>query len=182
MTPNSMIAQAIQRERGRVGLSLSALATKAGLAKSTLSQLEAGQGNPSVETLWSIAVALQIPFSFLFETSQPETSLIRADEGVKLDSSVASLSTTVLSNCPPNSRRDLYRLDIAEKSIRISEPHPPGTIEHAFVASGIVKLGPLDSLKTLNAGDYYRYPADTKHSYETLTETSNLMVIMESPR
>ena len=50
MNPTELIASAIGRERERAGLSLSALAAKAGLAKSTLSQLEAGKGNPSIET------------------------------------------------------------------------------------------------------------------------------------
>ena len=35
-------------------ISLTELARRAGLAKSTLSQLEAGTGNPSIETLWSL--------------------------------------------------------------------------------------------------------------------------------
>ena len=39
------LAAAIRRERERVGLSLSELAKRAGVAKSTLSQLEAGTGN-----------------------------------------------------------------------------------------------------------------------------------------
>ncbi|QCG67573.2 MULTISPECIES: helix-turn-helix domain-containing protein [Pseudomonas] len=36
------------------GLSLTELAKRAGVAKSTLSQLESGIGNPSIETLWSL--------------------------------------------------------------------------------------------------------------------------------
>src|SRR5947207_1806494 len=45
--PKPVIARALRRERGRVGLSLTELARRAGIAKSTLSQLEAGNGNPS---------------------------------------------------------------------------------------------------------------------------------------
>ena len=44
-------------ERERAGMSLAELA-RAGLAKSTLSQLESGTGNPSLETLWALAMAL----------------------------------------------------------------------------------------------------------------------------
>ena len=52
--PLGLIARSIRRERERVGLSLSELAKQAGIAKSTLSQLESGTGNPSVETLWAL--------------------------------------------------------------------------------------------------------------------------------
>ena len=54
----SLIAASIRRERDRSGLSLTELAKRAGIAKSTLSQLESGVGNPSVETLWALGVAL----------------------------------------------------------------------------------------------------------------------------
>ena len=52
--PLATIAAALRRERERVGISIAELARRAGVAKSTLSQLEAGTGNPSIETLWSL--------------------------------------------------------------------------------------------------------------------------------
>src|SRR5829696_173690 len=76
--PLTTIAAALRRERERTGLSLSELAKRAGIAKSTLSQLEAATGNPSVETLWALGVALGIPFSRLV---QPETTQIRVVRG-----------------------------------------------------------------------------------------------------
>ena len=54
--PIEIIAKGLTRERQRAGLSLE-VARRAGVAKSTLSQLEAGQGNPSIETLWALCVA-----------------------------------------------------------------------------------------------------------------------------
>lgn len=48
--PISVIARSLVRERQRTGLSLAEIARRAGIAKSTLSQLEAGNGNPSLET------------------------------------------------------------------------------------------------------------------------------------
>ncbi|HGN1752866.1 TPA: helix-turn-helix domain-containing protein, partial [Providencia stuartii] len=44
--PIELIAKALVRERQKSGLSLSELSRQAGIAKSTLSQLEAGNGNP----------------------------------------------------------------------------------------------------------------------------------------
>ena len=46
-TPIAVIAASLRRERERLGLSQSELAKRAGIAKSTLSQLEAAAGNPS---------------------------------------------------------------------------------------------------------------------------------------
>ena len=72
--PISLIAKSLVRERARTGLSLAEVARRAGIAKSTLSQLESGNGNPSLETLWALCVALDIPFAQLLE---PQVSLLK---------------------------------------------------------------------------------------------------------
>ena len=54
----SVVSLSLRRERARAALSLTELARRAGIAKSTLSQLENGSGNPSLETLWALGTAL----------------------------------------------------------------------------------------------------------------------------
>ncbi|MBE7638225.1 helix-turn-helix domain-containing protein [Sneathiella sp. P13V-1] len=180
MKANLLVAKSIARERKRAKLSLSALADKAGLAKSTLSQLEAGQGNPNLETLWAIATALDVPFNFLFEVPEPQTSLIRAADGCEITSKSASYSATLLSDCPPNCRRVLYRFNLQPNTARSAEAHHDGTIEHAFVCSGEAFIGPDDNLEKMSPGDYYRYPADRPHTYKSMDEEVVLMVIIET--
>ncbi|MDC0739647.1 XRE family transcriptional regulator [Cognatishimia sp. SS12] len=180
MTPSELIARAIQRERQRADISLTALAQQAGLAKSTLSQLEAGKGNPSVETLWSIAAALGVPFSHLFEMPEPEVKLIRATEGVGVSSDHADFSTTLLDKCPAARRRDIYRAKVLRGEDRRANPHPAGTVEHVIVISGTVTVGPVDKPATLNTGDYYRYPADVAHQYVAECAEAQIVCIMES--
>ena len=41
-------------------MTLSALAARAGVAKSTVSLIERGQGNPSIDTVWALASALGV--------------------------------------------------------------------------------------------------------------------------
>jgi transcriptional regulator with XRE-family HTH domain len=180
MKPADLIARAVKREREQANLSLSALATKANLAKSTLSQIEAGQGNPSVETLWAIATALGIPFSFLFESASSESHLIRADEGSILTSDSSEFFATLLSKCPPGRRRDLYRVTLHKGNARHAAPHPQGTIEHAIVCTGTLRVGPQDNAEDLQCGDYFRYPGDIPHLYEALSETASFLLVMES--
>ncbi|TCP60125.1 XRE family transcriptional regulator [Rhodovulum bhavnagarense] len=182
MSPNVIIAAAIRREREQGQLTLSALAAKAGLAKSTLSQLEAGKGNPNVETLWAIANALDIPFSSLFESASSHSALIRSAEGVSLPAGGSDFSTVLLDKCPPDRRRDLYRVVLKPGSSRQSEPHPRGMVEHAFLCSGLVRLGPIDEIAEIGPGDYYRYPGDVAHSYEAVEGKALLLLIMDSPR
>ena len=76
--PRRTIAAALRRERERLGVSLTELARRAGVAKSTLSQLEAATGNPSIETLWALAVALDVPFSRLVDPPTEPVQVIPA--------------------------------------------------------------------------------------------------------
>ncbi|WP_291735900.1 helix-turn-helix domain-containing protein, partial [Leisingera sp. F5] len=152
--PHQMIAAAIQRERSRAGMSLSGLAAQAGIAKSTLSQLEAGNGNPSVETLWALAAALDVPLSLLFETEAPATKLIRASEGEVLESEQSDFAAVLLSRSPPNVRRDVYRVVMQPGEIRRAAPHPRGTVEHMLVCSGQMRAGLEGQEELLCPGDY----------------------------
>ena len=182
MEPKELIAKAIGRERERAGISLSALATKADIAKSTLSQLEAGKGNPSIETLWAIASALEVPFSFFFENTVASSQLIRAGEGDLLTSDSAEFCALLLDKCPPTNRRDIYRVTLTRGTVRQAKAHPQGMKEHAVVCQGSVRLGPVGASEDINAGDYFSYSADRPHAYEALSERATLLLVMDSPR
>src|SRR5215218_6523302 len=108
--PLDVIAFSLRRERERAGLSLSELAKRAGIAKSTLSQLESGVGNPSVETLWALGVALGVPFSRLVDPPRPSVRVVRVGDGPAMYSDQANYVATLLASCPPNARRDIYRI------------------------------------------------------------------------
>ncbi len=178
--PNQMIATAIHRERTRAGKSLSALAVEAGLAKSTLSQLENGAGNPSVETLWAIASALGIPFSFLFETQTRPTKLIRAHEGETIGSEQSDFVATLLSACAPSARRDIYRVLLQPGETRSSSAHPNGTVEHMLICAGSAKVGPSGQEEELSQGDYFSFPGDLPHSYTALEPGTVMIMVMET--
>jgi transcriptional regulator with XRE-family HTH domain len=179
--PLATIAAALRRERERVGISLAELARRAGLAKSTLSQLEAGTGNPSVETLWSLGVALGVPFSRLVEPPAPAVRVIRAGDGPRLQADRADFVATLLAAGVPHARRDLYLLETEPGAPRHAEPHPPGSVEHVVVAAGRLRVGPDTDPVDLGPGDYIAFAGDVPHSYEALAAGTWVVLIMEHP-
>ena len=175
--PLSLIAASLRRERRRTGLSLTEVARRAGIAKSTLSQLESGTGNPSLETLWAICVALDAPFSRLLDPPRPHIQVIRADEGPTVSAAHANYQATLLAACPPGARRDVYRIAAEPGHARESEPHMPGVMEHVVLSAGRALVGVAGEPVELGPGDYICYPGDIPHVFEAL-EPGTLAVLV----
>ena len=175
----ALIASSIRRERDRAGMSLSELARRAGIAKSTLSQLESGTGNPSLETLWALGVALGVPFSRLVDPSRPSVRVIRAGEGLAVYAERASYAATLLATCPAGVRQDIYRVLAQPDEPRISDPHMPGTVEHVVLSTGRALVGPAGKPPEVAAGDYVTYPADVPHTFRALEPDTTGVIILE---
>jgi transcriptional regulator with XRE-family HTH domain len=175
----TQIAASIRRERDRAGLSLTELARRAGIAKSTLSQLESGVGNPSVETLWALGVALGVPFSRLVDVPRPAVRVLRAGEGPVTYAERAAYAATLLASCPPGARRDIYRIQVQPGEPRLSEPHMPGTTEHLVLSTGRALVGPAGEPVGLGPGDYIAYPGDAPHIFRALEPETSAVMIME---
>lgn len=80
-----MVGSKITEIRELRGLSLSKLASKAGISKGYLSNIETGvKENPSTEMLEKIANALEVNISDLFDESPTEDKLDLLEEDMKI--------------------------------------------------------------------------------------------------
>ncbi|GAA4897855.1 helix-turn-helix protein [Stackebrandtia albiflava] len=179
--PLDVIAASLRRERARLGLSLSEVAKRAGIAKSTLSQLESGTGNPNVETLWALGVALDVPFAALVEPPVPAVKVIRMGEGPGVAAERADYIATLLAGSPGHTRRDLYLITAEPGEPRYSDPHMPGVVEHVVLASGLARIGPAEDPVELSPGDYVSYPGDAPHIFDA-REAGTMAVLVSEHR
>jgi transcriptional regulator with XRE-family HTH domain len=177
--PLDTIAVALRRERERLGVSLAELARRAGVAKSTLSQLEAGSGNPSVETLWALAVVLDVPFSRLVDPPAPVVRVVRAGEGLALRSDHSPFTGTLLAACPPGARRDLHVITAEPGPPRAADAHIRGTTEHLLATAGRWRAGPTGAEVELAPGDYACFPGDQPHTYQATEPGTTGVLLME---
>ncbi|MEP3348622.1 MAG: XRE family transcriptional regulator [Marinomonas sp.] len=177
--PKKIISASLQRERHKKGYSLGELAKIAGVAKSTLSQLEAGAGNPSIETLWSLSTALEIPFSVLLEQQKPTVQVLRKGEGTTVNSGQADYKAILLANCPASARRDLYLTLVQPGETHHSQPHAKGVIEHVIIAQGRALVGLKEDPIELNPGDYICYPGDQAHVFKALEKDTMAVFLTE---
>jgi transcriptional regulator with XRE-family HTH domain len=175
----AMTSMSLRRERAQTGLSLTELARRAGIAKSTLSQLENGVGNPSLETLWALAQALGVPLSRLVDPPRRDIQVIRAGEGAVMHAERAAYDAALLSSCPPGARRDIYRVIGQPGGPHLAPAHMPGTMEHLILGGGRVLAGPEGEAVELGPGDYLRYPGDVPHVFDALEPDTTGIIVME---
>lgn len=177
--PLAAIAAAVRRERERLGISSAELARRAGIAKSTVSQLEAGTGNPSIETLWAIALVVGVPFATLVEPPSAPTRVVRAGERPTITSEGSPFTSALLAACPSGARRDVHVVSSEPGEPREAHAHSPGTVEHIVVGTGRWRAGPDGEEVDLDPGDYVTFAADRPHRYEALTPGATAVLIME---
>lgn len=175
------VAASIRRERERADFSLGELSKRAGVAKSTLSQLESGTGNPSIETLWALAVALNVPVSRFIDAPRRHIEVIRRGEGPTTASQQSNYAAVLLAASPSGVRRDVYQLYVQPGPPKVSQSHAPGTIEHLVISAGRALAGPLDAPVELGPGDYMSYPADEPHVFTALEPDTTAVLVIECP-
>lgn len=170
------LAANLKSARARRGVSLSETARLSGLSKATVSQLEAGAGNPTIETVLRLARALGEPMSGLLE--QP------SGDGLTV---VRGADTEVLRG----EGVDLRPLGRIENSGLICEIYDqrvlPGgrqeSLGHAGTEHTVVQSGRLDvsvngRRVTLGPGDYIAFDARIPHSFRAPEGPVNSVLLL----
>ncbi|MEM8905663.1 MAG: XRE family transcriptional regulator [Actinomycetota bacterium] len=176
----AVVGANIRRLRERAGWSLGELARRSDVGKSTLSQLEAGQGNPGVETLVSITAAFGIPFGELVVEARPEIDVLAAGEGPLIESSDRTFRARLLQSTGRRGVAELYEYSLRAGAVYEAEPHPRGVVETAVCLTGRVRVGPPPGVE-LGPGDRATFPADQAHAYEALDGDATLVGLLDYP-
>lgn len=162
--PRSALALAVgarvRELREARGISLGALAAEGGIGRGTLSELETGQRNPTLETLFAITTALGVPLSAALpagETQAPGAVAVSGEaiEAVLIDRFIDVAATT-----------ELYRVIVVAGRTQDSAPHTSGVTEHWIVYTGVLDLGPISAPVRLGAGDSTTFVGDVPHRYQ----------------
>lgn len=151
------VGERLRRLREAAGVSLSELARRAGVGKATLSGLENGTRNPTLETLWSVTAALGVPITALLADRSSATF-----RGTAVEASLLQVfdDDTVTY--------ELYRMVIPPGPAQLSPPHHAGVTEHLTVFSGVLLAGPADAPLTAHPGEHISWRSDVPHVYAAL--------------
>ncbi|WP_018350675.1 helix-turn-helix domain-containing protein [Longispora albida] len=162
----AVLAANLRTLRAARNISLSELSRRSGIGKATLSQLEGPGGNPTIETLFSLSRALDVPVSALVsEADRSAIALVRAGEGTKIAGAAVDLRLLHRLDAG-RSIIEVYEQVVRPGTVQHSEGHPG--LEHIHLVSGVLRVGPPHDPFELRAGDYVCFSASMPHSYEAV--------------
>lgn len=180
-TAAQALARNLKRKRLERAISLSELARTSGVSKATLSGLERGTGNPSVDTIWALAHALNAPFGELFdENDQDVVHVRRIDEAQVVTSARGFIGRKLLSR-QGRGGLEVYMLDLERGAKQKAAAHSPGVIEHVIVVAGRAEVGPDDEPTVVDEGDRVTFSADRPHHYYALDGPVRLLSLTDYP-
>lgn len=163
------VLRGLRKERN---WTLEQLAEATGVSKPMLGQIERGESNPTVVTLWKIASGLQVPFSaFLQNVEQPLATVVRkAEQPIVLDNDGKYMVRNVLAMAHPQST-DLFVARLSPGCSHAAEAHGAEVYEGVSVQKGRLTLLLADEQYVLNEGDFVYFQANINHSYNNDTDS-----------
>jgi transcriptional regulator with XRE-family HTH domain len=171
----ALVGARLRALRQASGLTLAAVATRAGLSKGFLSRLERDEVSPSVATLVTVCGILGVPVGRLFDS--PRTSLVRAGEAPPISFGGQGAHEVLLT------AGDQRHLGVIRSTV---EPGGSGgeelyslacEVEFVYVLTGSIRLLLPGEIIDLHAGDAFTMPGTTPHSWLNPSQTTTCEVL-----
>ncbi len=175
---STSVGHRIRELRTARGVSLSALAATTQLGKGTLSELERGRRNPTLDTLFAIATALSVPLGDLLVADAAGPA---EDQHAAPGAHGQNVDAELLGRwSEPAEIVEVYRM-VVRRGRRESRRHLVGVIESITVVDGEIAVGSTDAPVRLVAGQSHTFPGDRDHIYEGRAERSSTVLVMRYP-
>jgi transcriptional regulator with XRE-family HTH domain len=168
MEIGEIIAVNLKRIREERHLSLAQLAEQAGVSKVILSQIEKGDSNPTVNTIWKITGALQLPYTSLLEPPEAKAEYVKKTDIHDLEED----GYHIFSYYPKNQDRnfEMYQIEMDQGCIHESIGHSSNSSEYVMVLEGQMVLDVNGSKYQLEADDALYFDASYPHVYNNKSD------------
>ena len=158
------IAKNIQYLRREQGLTQARLATRAGLPRTTVTHLESGSGNPTLNSVHALATALQVSIEELLAAPRPAVALFDPQDIKVVERSGGKVKMNKLLP-DPIPGMEIDRLTIKPQARLRGVPHLAGTKEYLFVDRGELQVFVDGEHYLVGEGALLAFPGDCAHSY-----------------
>ncbi|MDN4075688.1 helix-turn-helix domain-containing protein [Fictibacillus terranigra] len=166
MNLNEVIGRRLKAMRGQKNWSLDQAAKATGVSKPMLSQIERGESNPTVSTLWKIANGLGVSFSSFLEENQPAIKQVNTADVEPIENQDGTFLVSPLFPIEPKKSFEIYAVELLPGCHYTSEPHAPGVEEYLLLQEGSLSLTVHREDFQLSSGQNIRFAADYVHVYK----------------
>jgi transcriptional regulator with XRE-family HTH domain len=181
-----VIATRVREARHDRGWTLDDLASRAGVSRRMLVNIEQASTNPTIAVLLRISDALGIGLPALVEAeSPPRWQVTRAGEAPVLWTGSAGGQAALVAGTAPPDVVELWDWTLEPGESHSSEAHAAGTRELLLVLDGRLDLRVGTDVEHLERGDSATFAGDTPHGYAvpaTATTSTRFVLTVFQPR
>lgn len=172
MNLTKIISSNLKKLRNERNLSLGQLSELSGVSKVMLSQIEKGESNPTINTIWKIAIGLHVPYTKLIDTPMENAVITREADSTKQFENNNNFRSYCYYTTNPSRNFEFFKVEMEPQSEWKSEGHAAKTHEYIFVVNGELTLKHNSSEYVLKAGDTVHFDCSLPHVYINLQYTS----------
>jgi transcriptional regulator with XRE-family HTH domain len=166
------LGETVRLLRQRAGLSIQDVANRTGLSTGMISQLERARAMPSIRTLRLLGIALDVPISYFFETSDASDGqryIVRRTSRRLLRLTASGVVKEALT---PEGKG---QLELYELTLNPGASSGTDFLKHTgekagYILSGSLRLWLDHQAHLLEAGDSFRFPSIVPHMFDNPTQ------------
>lgn len=167
---SAVIGANLAEIRRRSGLSLDKVAELSGVSKAMVGQIERGESNPTVATLWKVALGLRIPFSELITEKRTQVEVVHCDDIPPVVDDAAGVRIFPLFPFERDRHFEIFFVTLDPSASHASDPHATRSEEYIILIEGVIEITIGGDAYHLKAGDAIRCHADRPHFYRNLAD------------
>lgn len=168
-----VIAFNLKRLRNERNLSLGQLAKEAGLSKAMLSDIEKGNSNPTINTIWKIANGLKVPYTKLIDGIDNETTLVQKKDAIEQKGESSAYRIYCYFTTTPTRNFELFYCELDSHCSNKTIGHSEKAQEYIYIIYGELVLDTENGEYTLRQGDSLAFDSSISHTY--INNTNELL-------
>lgn len=178
MNIGNIIAVNLKNLRKERNLTLGQLSKISGISKAMLSDMEKGESNPTINTLWKIANGLNVPYTQLLEEGEKAPAVIKkSDLELQEDCNKHYRIYCYFKNTPARNFEFFY-VELDAESSSASVGHCAKAEEYIYVLSGELTLQTRSREYKLKEGDALAFDSSAEHTYINNRDTVLTFVVI----
>lgn len=162
---NDIIANNLKNIRDTKKLSLDKVAQLTGVSKSMLGQIERGESNPTITTVWKIANGLKVPFTSLVDEPKVDYKIVSKEDVDPVQEDMGKVKTYPLFPYREDQPFEVYMSDMEKGAYLEGASHGEGSYEVVTIFKGEVTMQVNDEELVLKEGSGLGFWADKPHIY-----------------